>query len=206
MAARLLDVACRLVRDFSGKCASRFERFGTNDVGRRSDLRNRANEGCQGLENRRSCDEAGAAPTSDRMHNRREGALKTQRIKSSFSRDAKNRRNCSVQFARGPRDELIKPSHGEFHSAGIATPGVPPLWQQWNSDPSGLARHRIDGAPGFIWWPKRSLLKFHVHTAAAQSDVNSLRCGSKIHLHAVLVFISNRVISEVPYQRRRQWR
>jgi hypothetical protein len=28
--------------------------------------------------------------------------------------------------------------------------GFQPLGQQWNSDPSGLARHRIDGAPGLF--------------------------------------------------------
>ena len=35
-----------------------------------------------------------------------------------------------------------------------------------------MARRRIDGAPGFIWWPRRSLLEFHVHAAAAQADVD----------------------------------
>src|SRR5438034_1428993 len=38
-----------------------------------------------------------AAATSDRMHSQREGALKTQRIKSSFSRDAKNRLRAQAQ-------------------------------------------------------------------------------------------------------------
>ena len=32
----------------------------------------------------------GAAPTNDWMHSQREGALKTQRLRSLFSRSAKN--------------------------------------------------------------------------------------------------------------------
>src|SRR5207248_11559686 len=77
---------------------------------------------------------------------------------------------------------------GELILAGSATPAISTVLAAVESGPPGLARRRIDGAPGFIWWPRCSLLEFHIHAAAAQSDVNTFRCGSKLHLHAVLVF------------------
>ena len=63
--------------------------------------------------------------TSDRMHSQLEGALKTQRIKSSFSRAAKNCltryvRNYSVRSARGPCGKPIKAESWEFVLAGSA--------------------------------------------------------------------------------------
>ena len=79
---------------------------------------------------------------------------------------------------------------GELILAGSVTPAISTVLAAVDSDPSGLSRRRIDGAPGFIWWPRRSLLEFHVHAAAAQADVDTFRCGSKIHLHAVLPFSS----------------
>src|SRR5205085_8969420 len=38
------------------------------------------------------------------------------------------------------------------------------------------------------WMGGRLFLQAHVHTATAQSSVNTFRCGSKVHLHAVLLF------------------
>src|SRR6266403_1215087 len=77
------------------------------------DLRNRANEGSRRLESRRRAGQAGASSTSARMHSQRQGALKRQLIKSSFSRDAKNCltryvRSYSVRSACGPRGRPIR--------------------------------------------------------------------------------------------------
>src|SRR5438034_10401053 len=60
------------------------------------------NEGSRRLESRRRAGQTGAAlpsdaQTCDLMHSQREGALKTQRIKASFSRDAKN---CLTRYVR----------------------------------------------------------------------------------------------------------
>jgi hypothetical protein len=83
-----------------------------------ADLRNRASEGSRRLESRRRAAQTGAAlpsdaQTRDLMHSQREGALKTQRIKSSFSRDPKNCltryvRNYSVRSACGPLGKPIR--------------------------------------------------------------------------------------------------
>jgi len=88
--------------------------------GRGTDSQDRANEGSRRLESRRRACQTGVALTSDappidRMHSRREGALKTQRIESPFSRGAKNCltgyvRNYSVRSARG---RLGKPIRAE---------------------------------------------------------------------------------------------
>src|SRR5436190_17748077 len=77
------------------------------------------NEGSRRLESRRRAGQTGAAlpsdaQTCDLMHSQREGALKTQRIKASFSRDAKNcltryvRNHYSVRSARSPRGKAIR--------------------------------------------------------------------------------------------------
>jgi hypothetical protein len=77
------------------------------------DLRNRANEGSRRLESRRRAGQTGASSTSARMHSQRQGALKRQLIKSSFSGDAKNcltryGRSYSVRSACGPRSRPIR--------------------------------------------------------------------------------------------------
>src|SRR4029453_9297389 len=90
-----------------------------------ADLRNRANEDCQDLESRRRPDQTGAALTRDRMHSRREAALKTQGIKKLFLRDAKNClggivRNYAVRSARVPCGKPIKAESWELILAGSA--------------------------------------------------------------------------------------
>jgi hypothetical protein len=77
------------------------------------ELRNRANEGSQRLESRRRTGQLGTSSTSARMHSQRQGALKRQLIKSSFSRDARNCltryvRSYSVRSACGPRGRPIR--------------------------------------------------------------------------------------------------
>src|SRR5439155_3775542 len=49
------------------------------------------------LESRRRAGQTGASSTSARMHSQRQGVLKRQLIKSSFSRDAKN---CLTRYVR----------------------------------------------------------------------------------------------------------
>src|SRR2546430_6480016 len=76
------------------------------------------NEGSRRLESRRRAGQTGVAlpsdaQTCDLMHSQRQGALKRQLIKSSFSRDAKNCltnyvRNYSVRSARGTRGKPIR--------------------------------------------------------------------------------------------------
>ena len=65
------------------------------------------------------------APASDLMHSRREGVVNTQRIKSSFSWDAKNCltryvRNYSVRSACGTRSKSIKADSWELILTGSA--------------------------------------------------------------------------------------
>jgi hypothetical protein len=96
-------------------CASPMRVMSTRR-GRAADFRNRANEICpEGLECRRRAGQTDAAGawTIDRMHSRRKRVLKTQRTRSSFSRDAKNCltryvRNYSVRSACGPRGKPIR--------------------------------------------------------------------------------------------------
>src|SRR6266480_4970127 len=91
--------------------------------GRDADLRNRSNDRCpQGLECRRRAGQTGAALTGDRMHSRREGALKTQGIKSSFSRDAKN---C---LTRHVRNYSVR--------SACDLPGKPMRAESWGTHPS----------------------------------------------------------------------
>ena len=78
-----------------------------------ADLRNRANEGFQHLESRRRAGQAEASSTSARSHSQREGAMKTPRIRSSFSRATKNcltryGRNYSVRSACGSGGKWIR--------------------------------------------------------------------------------------------------
>jgi hypothetical protein len=61
----------------------------------------------------------GAAPSNDWMHSQREAALKPQRIKQSFLRDAKNClaryvRNYAVRSARSPCGKPIKAESWEL--------------------------------------------------------------------------------------------
>src|SRR4029450_5738864 len=93
-------------------------------------LRNRANEGSQRLGSRRRAGQTGAAlpsgaQTCDLMHSQRQGALKTQRIKSSFSRDPKNCltryvRNYSIRSACGPFGKPIREEALRIILAGSA--------------------------------------------------------------------------------------
>ena len=94
---------------------------------RAADFRNRASEGCpEGLECRRrtgrTCVGAHAPATSDRMHSRRKEELKTQGIKSSFSRDAKN---C---LTRHVRNYSVR--------APCGLPGKPMRAESWGTHPS----------------------------------------------------------------------
>ena len=83
-----------------------------------ADFRNRANEDCQHLESRRREDLTdGALPcdaqTIDLMYSQREGVMKTQKIKWSFSREVKNcltryARNYSVRSAYGSGGKPIR--------------------------------------------------------------------------------------------------
>src|SRR6476659_7542766 len=88
--------------------------------GRTADFRNRANETCpEGLECRRRAGQtgaAGAAWTIDRMHSRRKRVLKTQRTRSSFSRDATN---CLTRYVRN------------YSACGL--PGKPMRAESWGT-------------------------------------------------------------------------
>src|SRR4029453_9443542 len=117
---RMLDANYRIATD--AQCVVNVTRGGPA-----ADFRNRASEGCPGgLECRRragrTCLGAHAPATSDRMHSRRKGELKTQGIKSSFLRDAKN---CLTRYVR---------NYSVRSACGL--PGKPTRAESWGPHPS----------------------------------------------------------------------
>src|SRR5436190_20485289 len=60
-----------------------------------------------------------------------------------------------------------------------------PLRQQWKSEPSGLARRRIDGAP--IYSLDHLLLELHFDSALGDRDVNALGGRNEPDANAVLI-------------------
>jgi hypothetical protein len=75
-----------------------------------ADVRLRASEGFQRPASRRNSCRADASPTSDQMHSRPEGTLKTQRIKSPFSR---NWKSCPTRYMRSYSVRCVRRNRGK---------------------------------------------------------------------------------------------